>query len=86
MTYCSEICQGWRIALKYNDLVNVVIIMTWLMQVTIDPEYSKQYPRQRPKESGATHWSSQLVRDWQMDSNGPLPLSKSSKYTSLVWT
>lgn len=50
----------WHIAkdavlpLKYSELINAV---------TACPMCSKQCPRQLPKESGAIHWSPQLVRD-----------------------
>ena len=68
---------GWRIAkdarlpLKYSDLVNAV---------TVRPVCSKQCPRQLPKESEAIHWSSQQIKDWQIDYICPLLPSKGYKY------
>lgn len=41
---------------------------------------SKQCPRQQPKESGAIHQSSQLVKYRPIDYIGPLLPSESSKY------
>lgn len=64
--HCAQ--MGWCIAndagvpLKYSDLVNVVTACSLC---------SKQYPRQLPKESGAIHYSFQLVRDWQVDYMAP---------------
>ena len=68
---------GWRIVknaglyLKYSNLVNAVMTC---------PVCSKQHPRQLPKESGAIHQNSQLVRDWQIDYIDHFPLSEGSKY------
>lgn len=69
----------WHIAndvgspLKYSDLVSAVRART---------VYSKQCPRQLPKESGAVHQSSQQVKYWQSDYIGPFPLSQVSEYSS----
>ena len=80
---CHSACVEWHIAkdarspLKYSDLVNAAIAC---------PLYSKQCPRQLPRESGAIHWHSQLVRDWQIDYIGPLPLSEVLNTPWFVWT
>lgn len=44
---------------------------------------AKQCPRQLPKDPGAIHWSSQPMRDWQVDYVGPLPPSENPKYVSV---
>lgn len=59
-------CHPW----KYNDLVDAV--------TAAYPGCSKQCPKQGPKESRATYWSSQPVRDRQI---GPLPPNEGSKYS-----
>ena len=50
---------------KYSDLVKAI---------TVCLVCSKQYPR--PKEHDASHQSSQLVRDWQINYIGSFPLSE----------
>ena len=56
---------------KYSDLANAVRAC---------PGCSKLHPGHLPKESGAIHRSSQLVRDWQINYIGSLPPSEVSKY------
>ena len=66
-----HIAKDAVLPLKYSNLINA-----W----TPCPVCSKQGPRQLLKETGATHWSSQLERDWQTDYLDPLSLGESSKY------
>ena len=56
---------------KYTDLVNVV---------TSCPVCSKQHLEQLLKESEANNQSYQLVRIWQIDYIGLLPLNEGSKF------
>ena len=66
----QHVAKDAKLPLKYSDLVNAV---------TACPVCSTQCPRQLSKGSGAIHWSSQVVRDWQFDNIHSLLLSKGSK-------
>lgn len=66
-----HIAEDARLPLKHNELVN--ILTEWLV-------CSKQHSTQVSKESRAMHWSSQPVKDWQIDYVNLLILSKGSKY------
>lgn len=60
----------------------IALEIQWLMQLTC-LICAKQCPRQLPKDPGAIHWSSQPMRDWQVDYVGPLPPSENPKYASV---
>lgn len=65
------IAEDARVPLKHSELVNT------LTECLV---CSKQHSRQVPKEPRAMHWSSQPVKDWQIDYVNLFILSKSSKY------
>ena len=73
-----------RLSFKYGDLVNAV---TACLLVCF-----KQYPKQLTKESGAKRtwdkriWSSQQIRDWQIDNIGPFLWVKVLNMPLFVWT
>lgn len=73
----KAIAKGAGLPLKYSDLVNAV---------TARPACSQRCPWQVPRESEATHQSSQLERDWQTDYLSLLPLSEGSELPWIVWT
>ena len=66
-----SIAKNPGLPLRYSDLVNAV---------TICPVCFEHCPRQLPKESGAFQWSSQPVRDLQIDCIGFFFPREHSKY------